>query len=78
MELPNNGCLADYTPAPKLLKLFQDNVKAGKTYFVTGFHLETADTYLPELEKGLVGLKKYARENNIQINWAHFPLKLLP
>lgn len=78
MELPNNGCLADYTPAKTLFKLFQDNIKAGKSYFVTGFHLETADTYLPELEKGLVEIKKYAREKNIQINWAHFPLELLP
>jgi hypothetical protein len=75
MELPNNGCLADYTPASTLLKIFKENVKAGKRYFVTGFHLETADAYLPQLEKGLAEIKKYALENKIQINWAPFPLE---
>ncbi len=76
MELPDNGCLADYTPASILLELFQKNVKGGNAYFVLGFHLETAANYLPQLDKGLKEIYNYASENNIQINWAHFPLSL--
>lgn len=76
MELPDNGCLADYTPASTLLKMFKENVKNGNRYFVLGFHLETAEIYLPQLEKGLSEIKKYAQENKVQINWAHFPLEI--
>jgi hypothetical protein len=73
-ELPDNGCLADYTPPSTLLSLFKENAENGGGFFVTGFHLETADVYLPQLEKGLELIKKYSQENNVQINWAKFPI----
>jgi hypothetical protein len=74
IELPNNGNLADYTPPSRLLNLFKKNVENGGGFFVTGFHLDTADFTLPKLEKGLELIKKYSQENNVQINWAHFPI----
>lgn len=74
IELPDNGCLADYTPASTLLSLFKKNAENGGGFFVTGFHQETAELYLPQLEKGLDLIKKYSQDNNVQINWAQFPM----
>jgi hypothetical protein len=75
LELPDNGCLADYTPPKVLLSLFQEIVKNKKQVMVIGFHQETASYYLPLLEKGIEELEKYASSLGIKLHWSEFPFK---
>lgn len=71
IELPNNGCLADYTNAEINLAAFQKNAELLKAnpdkdvYLSIGFHQETAEKYLPGLRQGIDAIKTYAGEQKI-------------
>ncbi|HYX32455.1 MAG TPA: hypothetical protein VE954_05030 [Oligoflexus sp.] len=72
VELPNNGCLADYMDAEAISTAFIRNVELLKqqpdrdVYLSIGFHQETAATYLPNLRGGIDQIIAYAKANNIQ------------
>ncbi len=82
VELPNNGCLADYVSGEQILKAFQDNVKALKAsdkelaYFSIGFHQETATKFLPNLRSGIDLIRKEAEKENLTIEFVVAPISV--
>ena len=79
IELPNNGCLADYMTGSAILKAFVTNAKLQKTnpqsdvYLSIGFHQETASTYLPALRSGIDKIIAYAKAQNIAVEFVVSP-----
>lgn len=79
LELPNNGCLADYTTAEVIADSFQKNVdfmkqNPGKdVYLSIGFHQETAARYLSELRKGIDLIKEKAALQTIDYEFVVGP-----
>ena len=82
-EFPNNGCLSDYMTGRMMLSVFKDNVKlwkkdTEKDYFISiGFHQETAERYLPELERALELIERHARNLKISLAYTANPLRIL-
>lgn len=75
VELPNNGCLADYMSASAILEAFRVNAEllekepAADVYLSIGFHQETARSYLPQLRQGIDEIRAYAKSRNIPIEF---------
>lgn len=73
LELPNNGCLADYMSPEALLKVFQANAAlaaqdpSGDAVLSIGFHQETAAKFLPQFRQGFDQIRAYAAEQKIPI-----------
>ena len=82
VEIPDNGCLADYVTAEQILEGFVKIAELWKTnkkatvYYSTGFHQETAADYLPHFREGMDLIKKYAQENGIALQFQKYPLKI--
>jgi hypothetical protein len=68
-EYPNNASLADYTSAHKLVEIFSELVRNGKTVMVLGFHQETAFSYLHRMEDAIPLMEKAAAEAGIKLEW---------
>lgn len=82
LELPNNGCLADYVDGAQIFKTFQDNVALWKQnpaqdiYVSIGFHQETAQKFMPHLRDGIDQIKRYAEQEKIPLSFVVPPLKI--
>ncbi len=82
MELPNNGCLADYVSGEKIAQTFQDNVELWKKdpkldiYISIGFHQETALKFLLHLRKGIDLILEQAAREKLPVEFVVPPLKL--
>ena len=80
MEIPDNGALADYMEAEKMLDVFKKNVEKWREnsdhiyFYVIGFHQETASRYLNRDDKVVKLIEDYTRENNIPFQWAQYPV----
>jgi len=80
IELPNNGCLADYVTGEEMLNDFKTlaNDLAQNPnkdlYFSIGFHQETAARFIGRLETAISLIKKYAQKNQVPYEFAKFPL----
>lgn len=80
MEIPDNGALADYMEAEKMLDVFKKNVEKWREnsdhiyFYVIGFHQETASRYLNRVDKVVKLIEDYTRENNIPFQWAQYPV----
>ncbi len=83
-ELPNNGCLADYTPSDSIFKTFQLNAEQWKkdpqkdVFVSIGFHQETAKKYLSHVRDGIEKIKAYAQQEKIPVRFVVPPLVGLP
>jgi hypothetical protein len=71
LEMPNNGCLADYATGASIFQTFVANAAKLRTapsadvYVSIGFHQETAATYLTHVREGLAKIASYASDNGI-------------
>ncbi len=80
IELPNNGCLADYMTGAAMLKAFVKNADVlqrnptQNRYLSIGFHQETAADYLPQLRSGIDQIRSYARSRKIPYEFVVAPL----
>lgn len=70
IEYPNNAALADYTSTKQIVEMFKQLILNNKGIMVLGFHQETADMYLPHLEKAIPQMEALAKEANVQLIWA--------
>jgi hypothetical protein len=83
VELPDNGCLADYMTPRQTLETVKKNVELWRQdqkreiYVTIGFHHESATTYLPRFTKTIELIKAYAAQKQLPIVFADLPLKLL-
>jgi hypothetical protein len=82
LELPNNGCLADYVSGDMIAQTFQKNVALWKqnknqdVYLSIGFHQETALKFLPHLRQGLDAIQQGAERENLPVEFVVPPFKL--
>lgn len=73
LEIPDNGCLADYVSAEQMVDVYQANKKAwladrSKDVVVSiGFHEETAADYLPVLEDALSRILADAKASRVPL-----------
>jgi predicted deacetylase len=80
LELPNNGCLADYVSGESIFESFQKNLALLKAnpekdvYLSIGFHQETAVKFLPNLRKGIDLIQAAALEQKIPVEFVVQPL----
>ncbi len=80
VELPDNGCLADYTPAESILDTFQKNVALWKqdpsrdVYVAIGFHQETAQKYIERIRQGIDLIKAQAEKEKLPVEFVVPPL----
>ena len=83
LEFPNNGCLSDYMTGKMMLSVFKDNVEVwqkdqDKNIFVSiGFHQETAERYLPQLERAIELIEKYSKKYKVSMAYTVNPLRHL-
>lgn len=82
VELPNNGCLADYVSGEQIAQTFQKNVELWKKdksrdiYVSIGFHQETALKFLPRLRQGIDAIREQALREKLPVEFVVPPLKL--
>ncbi len=82
LEIPNNGCLADYVTGETILATFIKNVELltsdprRDVYLSIGFHQETAVKFLPNLRKGIELIQAHAAAQNIPLEFVVAPLGL--
>jgi hypothetical protein len=82
LELPNNGCLADYVTGEMIAATFHKNVELWKkdksrdVYISVGFHQETALKFLPALRQGLDAIRQVAEQETLPVEFVVPPLKL--
>jgi len=82
LQLPNNGCLADYVSGARIAQTFQENVEVWKKdktkdiYISIGFHQETAQKYLPHLRQGIDTIMQISARDNLPVEFVVPPLKL--
>ncbi len=75
LEVPNNGCLADYVDEHHMLETLKENYEYGlkeglKEVFVSiGFHQETALKFIDRLDKAVVLMRDYARKQGFELNF---------
>ncbi len=82
LEVPDNGCLADYMTAEQMLQVVHDNLVNAQSdgkirTVVIGFHQETAMTYLPHIRGLLEGVAKLSAEG-ADIEFVAMPAFLTP
>lgn len=72
-EIPNNGCLVDYTTTEQILEIFAKNLELWKqtpekdVFVSTGFHQETADRCLARLDASIVLIKEQAEREGLPV-----------
>ncbi|WP_141735188.1 hypothetical protein [Oligoflexus tunisiensis] len=82
LELPNNGCLADYVTGPVIAQTFRENVELWKKnrdkdiYISIGFHQETAQKYLPHLRQGIDAIVELSQKENLPVEFVVPPFTL--
>jgi hypothetical protein len=82
LELPNNGCLADYVTGPVIARTFRENVELWKknpakdVYISIGFHQETAQKYLPHLRQGIDAILELSQKEKLPVEFVVPPLTL--
>ena len=75
LEVPNNGCLADYVDELHMLETLKQNFEAArknrldKSYVSIGFHQETAKKFLHRLDKAIPLMKDYAKKQNFELTF---------
>jgi len=72
VEVPDNGCLADYATADDMVATFHEVSKAsrGKPMVLTlGFHQETAAKFLPRLRSALLEIELRAAAQRIPLRF---------
>lgn len=87
IEVPNNGCLADYCYDGffdnKIFDGFKQMSKelekrpTATLYYSIGFHQESAQSHLSSLINGIKMIKKWALKNNVKFEFAKLPLENL-
>ncbi|SMF79653.1 hypothetical protein [Pseudobacteriovorax antillogorgiicola] len=79
LQVPNNGCLADYTSPKDILKVFEANLQEAKKnpaqtkYVSIGFHQETANKFLPNIEKGIRLIMEKADKTGAKLSFVASP-----
>jgi hypothetical protein len=82
LELPNNGCLADYVSGDVIAATFQKNLELWKKdksrdiYISIGFHQETAQKFLPHLRQGIDAIQAMAERDKLPVEFVVPPFKL--
>jgi hypothetical protein len=82
LELPNNGCLADYVSGEVIAATFQKNVELWKkdtsrdVYISIGFHQETAQKFLPHLRQGIDAIQAMAERDKLPVVFVVPPFTL--
>lgn len=82
LELPNNGCLADYVSGEVIAATFQKNVELWKKdkdrdiYISIGFHQETAQKFLPHLRQGIDAIQAMAEREKLPLAFVVPPFQL--
>lgn len=82
LELPDSGGLADYVTTSQMKSIFQETVSASEEaggtelYLHFGFHEETAERYLPQLEKGLRAILTQAQSQGVLVTFPKLPFNL--
>jgi hypothetical protein len=72
-EIPDNGALADYVTASEMVTVFQAHKARWKarpsanTVMSIGFHLETAQRYLPRVQGAITEIKRIAAAEKIPV-----------
>jgi len=72
VELPNNGCLADYVTSDQMVENFEAVASSadGKPVVLSlGFHQETAAKFLPRLRSALVEIERRAATGRIPVRY---------
>ena len=72
VEVPDNGCLADYLTSDEMVENFEAVVQAGggkPVVLALGFHQETAAKFLPRLCSALVEIEEKAEERCIPLHY---------
>jgi hypothetical protein len=73
VEVPDNGCLADYVSAEQMVDVFHANKaawladKRRNVVVSIGFHTETAARYLPALEDALARIHEEAKVERLPL-----------
>ncbi len=79
IEVPNNGCLADYMPARKMIAVWEEYVRAWQAnpradYFISfGFHQETAAVYSSRVAEALRVIIAAAAQRHIPLSFVAYP-----
>lgn len=82
-QVPNNAALVDYTATEELVAIFERNVArwretSGTPCFIsTGFHQETARTFLYRLDNGIDRMRRIADEHKLPIVFTARPQDFL-
>jgi len=72
VEVPDNGCLADYVTADQMVDNFKEVVRAGigkPAVLSLGFHQETAAKFLPRLRSALIEIELRAAMQRMPIRY---------
>jgi hypothetical protein len=72
LELPNNGCLADYVTSDQMVENFEAVARSadGKPVVLAlGFHQETAAKFLPRLRSALEEIERRAATESIPVRY---------
>jgi len=72
LELPNNGCLADYVTSDQMVENFEEVARSadGKPVVLAlGFHQETAAKFLPRLRSALEEIERRAATESIPVRY---------
>ena len=72
VELPNNGCLADYATSSDMVETFQAVARSARgtpAVLTLGFHQETAAKFLPRLRSALLEIELMAAVQRIPIRY---------
>ncbi len=79
IEVPDNGCLADYMTGNDMLDVFKENVKlykndTSRVYYVSiGFHQETAYNYIARVADAIDLITEYAGQENVPVEFRTRP-----
>jgi len=82
-QLPNNGCLADYTTAEDILEVFDKNVRTWQqlqeqpVFISIGFHQETAGKFLDRVDSAITAIKEISLKQNLPVVFSANPLAYL-
>lgn len=72
LELPNNGCLADYVTSDQMVENFEAVARSGDgkpVVLALGFHQETAAKFLPRLRSALHEIELRAAAKRIPVRY---------
>jgi hypothetical protein len=71
VQVPNNGCLADYVTADQMVATYEELVAQAPSAAVLslGFHQETAAKFLPRLRDALARIESSADEQGVCVSY---------